>query len=409
MKRIITLYRNAYSGLSPSNWLLAVVLLINRSGTMVMPFMTLYMTESKGETISRAGFVMTLFGAGSICGALIGGRLTDRFGFYYIQLVALFGGGIMFFILGQAESYAAICICAFLLSMINESFRPANATAVAHYSSDRNRTRSYSLNRLAINLGWAFGGALGGFIASKSYALLFIIDGTTNIAAAACLWMFLSPAKNPNTARKSETTESPKKSVYMDKPYLFFIVLSTLFAYCFFQSFTTVPVYYKKVLHLTEAFIGVTMMANGLIISVIEMVIVHNLEGRRNPLHYIFIGTLLVGLAFMTLNLLPWPHAVALISVFILTFGEIYAMPFMNTYWSGRPTPATRGQYAALYTVSWSVGQILGPGTGARIADSFGFATLWWFVGGLAVATAFGFLWMLARERSATAIIPYSE
>lgn len=105
------------------------------------------------------------------------------------------GGGIMFILLGQMRSYPLICIFTFALSVVNEAFRPANAAAIAWYSNPANRIRSYSLNRLAINLGWAAGGALGGFIASYDYSLLFWVDGFTNILAAILLRLFLSPAK----------------------------------------------------------------------------------------------------------------------------------------------------------------------------------------------------------------------
>lgn len=409
MQKVFSLYKKAYSGLSPSTWLLSVVMLINRAGTMVMPFMTLYMTESMGVSITKAGFVMTLFGAGAICGALIGGKLTDKFNFYFIQLFALLGGGILFFVLGQMQSYTAICLCAFALSLVNESFRPANAAAIAHYSKTENRTRSYSLNRLAINLGWAFGGALGGFIASKSYSLLFIIDGCTNITAALCLWFFLAPSKNKETSHKPAPSPGPAKSAYRDMPYVAFIIFTTLFAYCFFQSFTTLPVYYKKELQLTETFIGFTMMVNGLIITFFEMVIVHNLEGKRNPLHFISIGTLMVGASFLLLNVLPWPHVVALIAVVILTLGEIWAMPFMNTYWIGRTQQNNRGQYAAMFTIAWSTGQILGPGTGSQIADEFGFNVLWWYIGIMAAITAFGYKWMLNKERNRLSSVAGAE
>lgn len=410
MNRIVNSYKNAYSGLSPSTWLLSAVMLINRAGTMVMPFMTLYMTEKKGVSISKAGFVMTLFGAGAICGALIGGKLTDKLNFYFIQLFALLGGGILFIVLGQMESYTSICIFAFLLSLVNESFRPANAAAVAHYSKEENRTRSYSLNRLAINLGWAFGGALGGFIASKSYHLLFVIDGCTNIIAALCLWIFMAPSKNKDTVQKPKDVTEATRSAYKDMPYVGFIILTTMFAYCFFQTFTTLPVYYKKELHITEAFIGLTMAVNGLIITFFEMVIVHNLEGKRNPLQYIIIGTLMLGLSFVLLNILPWPHALAIIAVIVLTFGEIWAMPFMNTYWISRTQPGNRGQYAAMFTIAWSAAQILGPGTGAQIADNFGFKTLWWFIGIVAVLTALGFKWLLNKEKAGKLVsIPGAE
>ncbi len=184
LTRTVSLYKNAYGGLSPSTWWLALVMLINRSGTMVVPFMTIYMTQHIGVSISKAGFVMSLFGAGAVIGALIGGRLTDKLGYYYIQITTLVGGGIMFIVLGQMRSYNAICVSTFFLAFINEAFRPANSVAVAHYSKEENRTRSYSLNRLAINLGWAVGGGLGGLIASYNYELLFWVDGLTNLGGA---------------------------------------------------------------------------------------------------------------------------------------------------------------------------------------------------------------------------------
>src|ERR1041385_8615888 len=103
-------YRSAYSGLSRSTWLLSLIMLINRSGTMVVPFMTLYLTSPKmGYTIGQAGFVYGLFGAGALSGAWIGGRLTDKIGFYPIQLMTLFGGGVLFMLLGQMKTFPLIC------------------------------------------------------------------------------------------------------------------------------------------------------------------------------------------------------------------------------------------------------------------------------------------------------------
>jgi len=125
-------YRNAYSGLSKQTWLLSLIMLINRSGTMVVPFMTLYLTSPEmGYSIGEAGVVFGLFGAGAFCGAWLGGRLTDKIGFYPVQLFALIAGGILFMLLGQMKTYPLICTFTFLLSFVNESFRPANSTAIA--------------------------------------------------------------------------------------------------------------------------------------------------------------------------------------------------------------------------------------------------------------------------------------
>ncbi|MCW3092746.1 MAG: major facilitator superfamily 1 [Ferruginibacter sp.] len=378
----INLYKSSYGGLSRNTWWLSLVMLVNRSGTMVVPFLTMYMTQAMGVGIGKAGFVMSLFGAGAIVGALAGGKITDKVGFYYVQLFTLLGGGLMFIVLGQMKSYSAICVTTFFLSMINEAFRPANAVAIAHYSKTENRTRSYSLNRLAINLGWAFGSAIGGILASFNYGLLFWVDGITNISAAVLLFLVFAPSRNTVTVVTKKKTVVIVNSAYRDRTYLFFITIQLVFAICFFQMFTTVPVFYKTGLHLSESYIGINMAFNGILIALFEMIIVFRLEGRRPPVHYMAAGVFLVSISYLALNL-PIGNAMVLAfsSMFFVTIGEIISMPFMNTYWISRTNAENRGQYAALYTVAWSSAQATGPFLGAQLAEHFGYHLLWWVIG----------------------------
>ncbi|MEO8406411.1 MAG: MFS transporter [Chitinophagaceae bacterium] len=376
-------YRNAYTGLSRSTWLLSLVMLINRSGTMVLPFMTLYLTSpAMGYSISKAGYVVGLFGLGAFSGAWLGGKLTDKIGYYPVQLITLLGGGILFILLGQMKTYGLICLFTYLVSFINEAFRPANSTAIAFYSTEENRTRSYSLNRLAINLGWAVGGAIGGIIAKYNYELLFWVDGITNILAAGLMWLCLKKVDHKKNLQHAETKE-PAMPAYRDKVFVIFLVITMLFACCFFQIFTNLPVFFKKDFHLSEPFIGFLMSINGIIIVLIEMVLIYKLEGRRRSSLYITGGMLLVALSFFMLHI-PLPVViVAFAMIIVITFGEIFAMPFMNSYWIKRTQTSNRGEYAALYTMAWSAAQVLGPVGGAQLAYHYGFATLWWIVGGL--------------------------
>src|SRR5579863_3580851 len=280
--RTLSLYRNAFGGLSRSTWLLSFVILVNRSGTMVIPFMTIYLTQpSMGYSIGQAGFVMGFFGLGAVCGGFLGGKLTDKIGFYNVQLITFCGGGIMFMVLGQMKNYPLICLCTFFLSLVNEAFRPANSTAVAHFSNKENRTRSFSLNRMAINLGWAFGGAISGVLASINYTLLFWVDGCTNILAAILLRYFLSPANNKASHIGKKEMTGPLQSAYKDKGYLSFIFFTIVFAMSFFQLFTTLPVYFKENLHVPEYGIGLLMAMSGVMIALVEMILVFKLEGKR--------------------------------------------------------------------------------------------------------------------------------
>jgi len=358
---------------------------------MVVPFLTIYCHIELGFTVSQSGFMLALFGAGAIVGAFIGGRIVDAWGFYPLQLASLLVGGIMFIVVGFLRTYIPMCIGTFVLSCCNESFRPANATAIAHYSAVANRTRSFSLNRLAINLGWAVGGSLGGFLASVNYHLLFWVDGCTNMLAAFLLLKLLPFIKGGTRKDKAKVTATPARSPYRDKAYLFFIVLAILFATCFWQLFSMQPLFYKTQWNLNERFIGLLMTLNGVIIVCFEMIIVFSLEGSKPLTYFISIGTCLIGVGFAILNILP-PHTwVAMLCVAIITFGEIFSMPFMNSFWISRTAENNRGQYAAMYTIAWSIAQIAGPYLGSLVIEHISYIVLWWVVAVVSIIASFGF------------------
>ena len=384
---VFATYKNAYTGLSRSTWLLSVVMLINRSGTMVVPFLTLYLI-SMGYSVSKAGFVFAFFGLGAFSGAFVGGKLTDKIGFYPVQIMTLLGGGLMFFVLSQMQTYWLICLFTYLLAFINEAFRPANSTAIAFYSKQENRTRSYALNRLAINLGWAIGSGLGGVLANINFSLLFYVDGVTNIIAGILIWLFFKPINFKEETEKHKETTGTSSSPYKDKIYLFFILLTMFFASCFFQIFTNLSPYFFSELHFSKPLIGYLLAVNGIIIAIVEMVLIYKLEGRRKNLDYIFIGILMVGMAFLMLNIPGMGPLLAFCMITLITFGEIFSMPFMNSFWISRTQPDNRGQYAALYTMAWSAAQTLGPLGGSQLAGHFGFKWLWFSTGAVCIIVA---------------------
>ena len=358
---------------------------------MVVPFMTIYCTQKLGFSIVQAGIIMSLFGMGSILGAFYGGKITDKLGFYHLQLGALFSGGVLFISLAFLETFLSLATGTFLLSLCNESFRPANSAAIAHYSSEKVRTRAYSLHRLAINLGWSFGGALGGLIASIDYHFLFYVDGCTNILAGFLLLRLL-----PQVKKKKAPKDAPDKPIirspYRDKLYLAFIFLTIPFASSFFQFFTLQPVFFKTEWHFTEQFIGGLMALNGLIIVTTEMVLVHKLEGRRNPLYFISLGVFVAAFSYVALNVLPPVAWAAVISVVLITFGEMLSMPFMNAFWISRSNENNRGEYSALYTIAWSTAQIIGPVYGAFLIQYGGFRLFWWFLTAICICSSLGFM-----------------
>lgn len=342
---------------------------------MVIPFLTVYLT-SKGYSIAQAGYVMACFGFGSILGGYIGGRLTDKFGHYYVQVFSLLLNGIMFIVLAQMQTLVQFMVCIFVLSTLGESFRPANSAAIAAYSNENNRTRCYSLNRLAINVGWAIGPAIGGLLASYNYQLLFWVDGLTCIIASLLLYFLFSGSKTNVSDKNILHEKSNTSSPYKDRIFLMGMFCVFLVGVCFFQMFNVLTVYYKQHLHMKENVIGAVLALNGLIIAFVEMVLVYKLENRRNAVIYMTLGSFFIGLSFLVLDISP-AFSFVLLQMIIVTLGEMLLFPFMNNFWVSRSNEQNRGQYAAVYTMSFSAAIVLAPTFASQVATWLGFSVLW--------------------------------
>lgn len=388
----VRLYRNAYTGIPRPVWWLSLVMLVNRSGTMVIPFLTVYLTQS-GYTLTQAGMVMAAFGLGSILGGLLGGKLSDLVGSFRVQIVSLALNGVFFILLAYIHDFWQFVGFIFILSSVGEAFRPANSAAIASYSSDQSRTRAFSLNRLAVNLGWAMGPAVGGFLASIDYALLFWADGCTCILASILLYVVLHKhEKRIATVVKDEQKE-PARSVYKDIVFIKAMLLMVLVGVVFFQLFSMIPVFYKQEVGLSEVSIGWLLAINGLIIALVEMVLVYKLEQRGAIILYMVCGAALMGVSFLLLSFAPIASLV-IAGMLVVTLGEMLLFPFTNTFWVSRTKPSNRGQYAAAYAITFSLSHVLSPLMAAPIALNWGFPVLFVIDFVFCSIAAFGFLWM---------------
>jgi predicted MFS family arabinose efflux permease len=386
LRSSISIYRNAYLGLSVSTWWLAFVMFVNRAGAMVLPFMTVYLREEMHFSIAAAGWEVAFFGVGAILGNFAGGKLTDRIGFSHVQFWSLFLNGILFLVLGQMQTFWQIAGCMFALGSVGEAFRPANATAIAHYSLPENRTRSYSLNRLAVNLGFSIGPAVGGLLA---YQYLFWVDGLTCLIAAILLRVALP--RSTIDRRDDVKTARNEASAWRDMTYLKFIFFVFLSALCFLQMLSLLPVFYKEELNFSQPEIGLLLALNGLLIVFIEMVLVFKLEGKRPPAHYISLGAFLIGASYLMLNLPLAGLVIALIAMIIITVGEMLMFPFINTFWVSRSSHHNRGQYASIFTMSFAFAQVLAPTLGSQVVQHSNYHLLWYMVFAVCTLASIGF------------------
>ena len=191
VRKIALAYRDAYSGLSPEVWVLSIALLINRCGSMVLAFLTLYLTQRLGFTILEAGAIFSVYGLGSMAGVYLGGRLVQPLGAVRVQMLGLILSVPVYFLMPTLTSWTSIATGMFFLSMVVSCVRPANGVAIAQFSDPSLQTRAFGLQRMAGNLGFSIGPAIGGVLAEIDFVWLFIVDGiSTGVGGLFLLWFF---------------------------------------------------------------------------------------------------------------------------------------------------------------------------------------------------------------------------
>jgi predicted MFS family arabinose efflux permease len=160
-----------------------------------------------------------------------------------------------------------------------------------------------------------------------------------------------------------------------------------------------VPLFYKQVIHLNEMTIGLIMSLNGLIIAFIEMILIYKIDGKRPALWFISYGVILTGCSFLIFNV-GHTGIIVILSMLLITFGEMFSMPFMNSFWISRSSEQNRGQYAALYTIAYSAAHILAPTLGSRVVQYFGFSIWWYVVGAMCLISSVGFGYLNKRMQN---------
>jgi len=370
-------------------WLLSLVMFVNRAGTMVLPFITLYLTQERGLSVATAGRIMGVYGLGSIAGSYLGGWFSDRIGAERTQRLSLIGSGLGFFWLSALRGLTPITVAVFLVSTVSEAYRPAVMASFAQRAPADRKARAFALLRLAANLGWGVGPAAGGFLALHSYRLLFVVDAATCWAAALLLWLALPAERRIPAARETHAGRATL-SPWSDGPFLLLLVLVATLALAFFQVFSTMPVYFRTVYGLRESAIGMLMGLNAVLIVGFEMVLIQWAENRkRMPL--VGLGAVLVcgGLALMPFGT---SLAFAALTIVVWTAGEMIALPLLNAVVGDRAARGSSGRYMGLYTMAYSVAFMLSPVAGTFIYGRFGPDRLWYCLGALAVPLFLGAL-----------------
>jgi len=389
-KKIAGLYRQAYSGLPGRAWILFTVNLVNSSGSMVLFFLSLYLTRNLGLSPTRAGAALSLYGFGSLAGAYLGGWLADGIGSIRVQKISLGLCGVLLIALGQARVVWAIYPLIFFFALAAGALYPANATTMSRVCPADLQVKGFALNRLANNLGVTIGPAVGGLLALRDYRLLFWADGLTSLLAAGVLVLLWKPSEvgGPVRGAKAGTSE-PGRSPWRDGPFMLLMLIFLVWSVVFVQVLVTFPLYIRNVYGLAENRIGQLLAVNTILIVVLEMILMEKI--KKQPL------TRMINLSFLLLGaglgLMPLGRGFAFagFTVAVWTFGEMLSMPLVSALIAGRADDATRGRYMGVFSLGFSLAFIIAPAAGMAVYGRFGGEVLWYGCAGVSLMLAGAF------------------
>ncbi len=361
-------------GLPRALWVLAAATFVNRSGTMFLPFLVLYLTKGLGITPPLAGGIFALFGFGALVAGPFAGRFADRYGPVRMMRLSLAVSGALLLLVPFARSAAAIAVLTLLISSAGEAFRPASLSVISHLVGPERRKAAFALQRLAVNLGMSFGPALGGFLAAVSWPALFVVDGVTSLLAFATLFI-LFPRDISFPAPRSAGMGSSRREGLRDPGLVFFLVSIVPVGIVFFQHESSMALYLVRDLGYAVWMFGLFHTVNTLLIVALEVPL--NLATSHwTHRRALVLGSTLVAAGF---GALAWARSVPAViaTVVIWTFGEMIVLPGMSAWVADAAPEESRGAYMGLYSMAFNLALVVGSPLGTALLEHGGGRVLW--------------------------------
>jgi MFS family permease len=358
--------RENLRGLPRPVWVLFFGAFVNRFGTFVLPFITLYLTRS-GYSVPQAGLGLAAYGMGAVGAQAIGGLLADRIGRRNTIVLSMAGGAVLTLSLVWVRGLGDIITVVLLLGFVAELYRPASSALIADLVPPEGRVAAFSAYRLALNIGWAFGLALGGLLAERSFDLLFIGDAVSSMAFAAIALGFL-----PHGMRTSRIQERERghggagRSMASDKGFLLFLGAVLLTAMVYMQNASTFALHVTDPpLSYSTAVYGFLQAANGVLVVLFEFPISSWTQHRRRT-NMVALGALLVGLGFASLAVVEAVPGLV-VMVLIWTLGEIIESPATSAFVADRAPVHARGRYQGALGMMYAAAAVVGPLVGTSV------------------------------------------
>ncbi|MBS2025765.1 MAG: MFS transporter, partial [Deltaproteobacteria bacterium] len=298
-------------------WVLLTGAFINRLGTFVGPFLSVWLTGQRHMSVETVGLITSMMGLGALFAAPMGGFLADKFGRRGVILLGTVGGGLSLLHVGYAQSAPHLMVAVFIWCFLNEQYRPAMLACVADLVGPEERMRAFGLTYWAANLGFSVALPLGGVIAARGYGVLFVADALTSFIFG-CVIFFLVGETKP--ARRPDAVERHPLAPFADLPFVVFCLLTVLTSLIFQQTLVTVPLAMTGA-GLSTAMFGTLIALNGVLIVVLQPFAERVTKRFPRP-QVLAVSSLMTGVGMAATGLAHEPIGY-LATIMVWTLGEI--------------------------------------------------------------------------------------
>ena len=339
-------------------------LVLNAFGNGVAnPFVLLYLHDVRGIPLGVAGLASAANAAAALTASLLGGAVADRLGPRATVLggLALATAAFCLYPLVH-EAWQAIALGG-MLGTAAGGWLTGQSVLLAAIVPSELRHVAFAQQRVAANLGLGLGGFTGGLIASTTnahtFTVLFLVNAAT-FAAYACFVAFVQvPTLVP-------ATRSRGYGVVLRDPILLRVLVIDFAVVAGAVSLLNglLPVFARNDAGIAERGIGALFLVNSVLIIGAQLPVARAVEGRsRARMLALMAGCF----ALCWLLVLGRSYAFLLAAVCVLSLGECLYDSVRSPLVADLAPPGLSGRYLASAGVSWQLGFVVGPATGAAL------------------------------------------
>ena len=394
---MFTKIKNTYNEYPNAFKVLTLATFIDMLGSFLLyPFYALYITEHFGVGMIEVGYLFSIFSVGNILGGVIGGALADKYGRRAMILIGLVASGIGSILMGLVNNLNIFYLLAAFLGLIGNFGAPARQAMVADLLPKEKQAEGFGILRVAFNLSAVIGPLLGGFIATQSYMLLFILDAVSSIITAVIVYTVIPETKPQKQDDKPEETVVKTiigyKEVLADWVFVLFLSVSAIVVLVYMQMNSTLSVFLRDVHGFPVQSFALLLSMNAAMVVLFQFWITRKIS-KYAPMKVMAFGTMFLMIGFGMYGFISEPY-LFFIAMVIITVGEMIVFPIGQVAAASFAPEDKRGRYMAVFAFQWAIPNLFGVLAAGLIMEYIGPNWIWYIAGIISLISIIGF-WLL--------------